>query len=80
MRHADTALYRAKAEGRGTYRFFESAMGEQVRDRRLIEHDLRYAVSRGELSLVYQPQARTGDREIVGFEALLRWNSPERTG
>ena len=78
MRHADTALYRAKAEGRGTYRFFESAMGEQVRDRRLIEHDLRYAVSRGELSLVYQPQARTGDREIVGFEALLRWNSPER--
>jgi diguanylate cyclase (GGDEF)-like protein/PAS domain S-box-containing protein len=78
MNHADTALYRAKTDGRGTYRFFESAMGEQVRDRRLIEHDLRYAISRGELSLVYQPQARTSDQEIIGFEALLRWNSPER--
>ena len=78
MSHADTALYRAKAEGRGTYRFFESAMGEQVRDRRLIEHDLRYAISRRELSLVYQPQARTGDQEIIGFEALLRWSNPAR--
>jgi diguanylate cyclase (GGDEF)-like protein len=78
MSHADTALYRAKAEGRGTYRFFESAMGEQVRDRRLIEHDLRYAISRRELSLVYQPQARTSDQEIIGFEALLRWNNSER--
>ncbi len=78
MSHADTALYRAKAEGRGTYRFFESVMGEQVRDRRLIEHDLRYAISRRELSLVYQPQARADNQEIVGFEALLRWNSPAR--
>jgi diguanylate cyclase len=78
MSHADTALYRAKAEGRGTYRFFESAMGEQVRDRRLIEHDLRYAISRRELSVVYQPQARTGDQEIIGFEALLRWSNPAR--
>jgi diguanylate cyclase (GGDEF)-like protein/PAS domain S-box-containing protein len=78
MSHSDTALYRAKAEGGGTYRFFESAMGDQVRDRRMIEHDLRYAISRRELSLVYQPQARTLDREIIGFEALLRWNNPER--
>jgi diguanylate cyclase (GGDEF)-like protein/PAS domain S-box-containing protein len=78
MSHADTALYRAKAEGRGTYRFFENAMGEQVRHRRLIEHDLRYAISRGELSLVYQPQARASNQEIIGFEALLRWNNRER--
>jgi diguanylate cyclase (GGDEF)-like protein/PAS domain S-box-containing protein len=78
MSHADTALYRAKAEGRGTYRFFETAMGEQVRDRRHIEHDLRYAISRRELSVVYQPQARTNDQEVTGFEALLRWSSPER--
>jgi diguanylate cyclase (GGDEF)-like protein len=78
MSHADTALYRAKADGRGTYRRYEGAMGEQVRDRRLIEHDLRYAISRRELSLVYQPQARTGDQETIGFEALLRWNNPER--
>jgi diguanylate cyclase (GGDEF)-like protein/PAS domain S-box-containing protein len=78
MSHADTALYGAKADGRGTYRFFESAMGDQVRDRRLIEHDLRYAISRRELSLVYQPQARTSDGEIIGFEALLRWTNRER--
>lgn len=78
MSHADTALYRAKAEGRGTYRFFETAMGDEVRDRRHIEHDLRHAIARRELSLVYQPQARTADQEIVGFEALLRWRNPER--
>ena len=78
LSHADTALYRAKAEGRGTYRFFETTMGEQVRDRRRIEHDLRYAISRRELSLVYQPQARVGDQQVVGFEALLRWNNAER--
>jgi len=78
MSHADTALYRAKADGRGVYRFFETAMGDQVRERRLIEHDLRHATARRELSLVYQPQARTSDQEILGFEALLRWNSRDR--
>ena len=78
MNHADTALYRAKADGRGIYRFFETAMGDHVRERRRIEHDLRHAIVRRELSLVYQPQARTADREIVGFEALLRWHSRER--
>jgi len=78
MSHADTALYRAKADGRGIYRFFETTMGDQVRERRRIEHDLRHAIVRGELSLVYQPQARTADREVVGFEALLRWDSRER--
>ena len=56
LSHADTALYRAKLEGRGTYRFFEATMGAEVRDRRLLEHDLRHAISRGELRLVYQPQ------------------------
>lgn len=78
MSHADTALYRAKAEGRGIYRFFEVTMGELVRERRQIEHDLRHAISRNELSLVYQPQARTSDQEVVGFEALLRWHNRER--
>jgi len=78
MSCADTALYRAKAEGRGTYRLFEAVMGEQMRDRRRLEHDLRFAIARQELSLVYQPLARTSDREVVGFEALLRWNHRER--
>ena len=78
LNHADTALYRAKADGRGTYRFFEASMDANVRERRLLEHDLRHAISRGELSVVYQPQAQIGTQEIVGFEALLRWQHPER--
>ena len=78
LSHADTALYRAKNEGRGTYRFFEASMGAAVRDRRLLEHDLRNAISRGQLHLVYQPQKDITDGTIVGFEALLRWNHPTR--
>jgi diguanylate cyclase (GGDEF)-like protein len=74
MSHADTALYRAKAEGRGTYRFFETAMGVEVKERRLLEHDLLHAVSRGELSIAYQPQKHLTSGEVFGFEALLRWH------
>ena len=65
-------------EGRGTYRFFEATMGAQVRDRRLMEHELRHAIDRRELSLVYQPQTNIKSGEIVGFEALLRWSHPTR--
>ena len=78
LSHADTALYRAKSEGRGTYRFFEASMGAQVRDRRHLEHDLRHAISRREFSLVYQPQKDIKTSNVVGFEALLRWRHPER--
>jgi diguanylate cyclase (GGDEF)-like protein/PAS domain S-box-containing protein len=78
LSHADTALYRAKKEGRGTYRFFEASMGAAVRDRRLLEHDLRNAISRGELYLVYQPQKDISDGKIIGFEALLRWKHATR--
>jgi diguanylate cyclase (GGDEF)-like protein len=76
--HADTALYRAKQEGRGIYRFYELAMGAEVRERRLLEHDLRHAVSRNQLRLVYQPQVEVETGRVTGFEALLRWNHPER--
>lgn len=78
MSHADTALYRAKAEGRNTYRFYESAMGIEARERRLMEHQLRHAMARGEFHLVYQPQKMLDTGETVGFEALLRWTHPER--
>jgi diguanylate cyclase (GGDEF)-like protein len=78
MSHADTALYRAKIEGRGIYRFFEAAMGAEVKERRHVEHDLLHAISRGELRLVYQPQTRLKTGEICGFEALLRWQHAER--
>jgi diguanylate cyclase (GGDEF)-like protein/PAS domain S-box-containing protein len=78
LTHADTALYRAKKEGRGTFRFFVAAMGAAVHDRRLLEHDLRQAISSGELRLVYQPLMTIPSRKVVGFEALLRWTHPKR--
>ncbi|MBF8740614.1 EAL domain-containing protein [Pseudomonas guariconensis] len=78
MTCADTALYQAKAHGRGICRLFDAAMGEQMRDRRRLEHDLRFAIARHELSLVYQPLVRTRSREIFGFEALVRWHHGER--
>ena len=76
--HADTALYRAKQDGRGIYRFYENAMGMQVRDRRLLEHDLRNAIARNQLRLVYQPQVDIQSGAVTGFEALVRWSHPER--
>ncbi|THD48417.1 MAG: GGDEF and EAL domain-containing protein [Bradyrhizobium sp.] len=78
LSHSDTALYRAKSEGRGIYRFFESSMGHELRERRTLECDLRNAIARGELSLVYQPQYRIGSEEPFGFEALLRWRHPTK--
>jgi diguanylate cyclase len=78
LSHADAALYRAKHEGRGTYRFFEASLGTAIRDRRLLEHDLRNAIANNELNLVYQPQKDILTGEVVGFEALLRWTHPTR--
>jgi diguanylate cyclase len=78
LTHADTALYRAKTEGRSSHRFFEAKMGIEARERRLIEHDLRHAIERHEMSLVYQPQQDVRSGAITGFEALLRWKHPTR--
>jgi diguanylate cyclase len=78
LTQADTALYRAKTDGRNTFRFFEAAMGAEVRDRRHLEHDLRQAIVRDEFSLVYQPQSDVLTGRTVGFEALLRWHHPAR--
>jgi diguanylate cyclase (GGDEF)-like protein/PAS domain S-box-containing protein len=78
LSHADTALYRAKTDGRNTYRFFEAAMGAAVRERRMLEHDLRLAIARNELRLVYQPQKDLQSQAMTGFEALLRWKHPTR--
>lgn len=76
--HADTALYCAKREGRGVYRFFKTNMGIASRERRLLEHDLRLALARNEMHLLYQPQMDTQRQGIVGFEALLRWTHATR--
>jgi diguanylate cyclase (GGDEF)-like protein/PAS domain S-box-containing protein len=78
LSYADTALYKAKSEGRGTYRFFEARLGLQVRERRMLEHDLRHAVARGEMHLVYQPQTDVRTGATIGFEVLLRWRHAER--
>jgi diguanylate cyclase (GGDEF)-like protein len=73
---ADLALYRAKAEGRGTARCFEPGMDALAEARRKIEQDLREAVQAGRFELHYQPEVDTRTGAIVGFEALLRWNRP----
>ncbi len=73
--NADAALYRAKAEARGSIRFFEMSMDKQLREKRALQQDLRQAIERDELKLHYQPQAHI-DGEITGFEALVRWHHP----
>ncbi len=78
LRNADLALYRAKAEGRGTYRFFESKMDADLRERRLLEFELRQALAKGEFVLHYQPLVSAEDHRPSGFEALARWNHPIR--
>lgn len=78
VNYADTALYRAKSEGRDTYRLYDHEMGQEARARRIMEHELRHAVSRKEFSLVYQPQKKLDSGETIGYEALLRWTHPER--
>jgi diguanylate cyclase (GGDEF)-like protein/PAS domain S-box-containing protein len=75
--NADAALYRAKQEGRGSFRFFEAGMDKRLRDRRALQQELRTAIERGELSVYYQPQARISG-EVFGFEALARWHHPSR--
>ena len=77
LANADVALYRAKAEGRGSIRFFEPEMAAQLRERRELQHDLQSALARDELSLDFQPLARI-DGGIIGFEALARWHHPSR--
>lgn len=78
LRNADAALYRAKEDGRGAYRFFEPGIGAQLRERQVLEFDLRHAIARGELTVVYQPQSAIVSQEIFGFEALLRWRHSTR--
>ncbi len=76
LRNADLALYRAKGDGRGTFRFFEPAMDQQMQSRRIMEQDLRKALPAGEFELHYQPVVSLASNEISGYEALIRWNHP----
>ncbi len=78
LRNADLALYRAKGDGRGTFRFFEPAMDLQMQTRRVMEQDMRRALPAGEFELYYQPVLNLSSNEISGFEALIRWNHPKQ--
>src|SRR5436853_5461101 len=78
MKCADLALYRAKAEGRSTFRFFEPDMDARIQARRALELDLRRALNVGEFHLVYQPQLNLATSKVVAMEALLRWTHAER--
>jgi diguanylate cyclase (GGDEF)-like protein len=78
LKNADLALYRAKADGRGTYRFFETGMDARAQARRLLEMDLRAALQRNEFEAYYQPIRDVASDRVVAFEALLRWNHPQR--
>ena len=78
LKNADMALYGAKGDGRGIYRFFEQEMDKRMKERRGLEMDLRQALNNGEFELHYQPLVNLQTNEITAFEALLRWNHPGR--
>jgi diguanylate cyclase (GGDEF)-like protein/PAS domain S-box-containing protein len=78
LKNADMALYGAKADGRGTYRFFEADMNTRMKARRELEMDLRKALHNKEFELYYQPLVTLQTNEISAFEALLRWHHPTR--
>jgi len=78
LKHADTALYRAKADGRRTFRLFEPEMNIQALARRSLEADLRGALDRGEFELHYQPFVNVLSNQVTGFEALIRWNHRDK--
>ncbi|MFG0330253.1 MAG: EAL domain-containing protein [Phycisphaerales bacterium] len=78
LRDSDTAMYHAKAGGKGRYVVFDDEMHARVLDRLELENDLRGAVDAGQLTLFYQPLVSISDGSLVGFEALSRWRHPSR--
>lgn len=77
LKHADTAMYQAKAAGRRTFMRYTDAMDVEIRQRATISAALRKVLDRGELELVFQPKVSLASRRVTGVEALLRWRSPE---
>jgi diguanylate cyclase (GGDEF)-like protein len=78
LKNADLALYRAKSDGRGTFRFFEDEMDAIAQERRLLELDLRAAIASEGLTVAYQPLVDVFTAQMVGVEALVRWEHPVR--
>jgi diguanylate cyclase (GGDEF)-like protein/PAS domain S-box-containing protein len=77
IKNADAAMYSAKEKGRNNFRFFTEKMNAEVEERLTLENSLRLALERNELFLVYQPQMDMATGNIIGLEALLRWQHPE---
>ncbi len=77
MKHADTAMYRAKEQGGNNYQLYAPAMNQHATKRLALENNLRRALERGEFLLYYQPKVDLTTGQIVGMEALIRWKSPE---
>jgi diguanylate cyclase (GGDEF)-like protein len=78
LKNADLALYRAKSDGHGLYRFFEPDMDARMQERRKLEIDLRKAIAKNQFELFYQPLVDMKTEYVTGFEALIRWHHPER--
>jgi diguanylate cyclase (GGDEF)-like protein len=78
LKSADLAMYTAKSEGRGTYCVFDPQMDEIVQSRRSMERDMRTALAQGGFNLSYQPLINLNTRRVTAFEALMRWQHPER--
>jgi len=78
LRHADMAMYRAKAKGRGNHAFFEEAMNREAQHRLALDRELRQALEQGQFVLHYQPQLDLRTNRVVGAEALIRWRHPTR--
>jgi diguanylate cyclase (GGDEF)-like protein len=78
LRVADVAMYDAKRAGKGTHRFFHADMDERLRERAVLEADLREAIAAGDIMPYFQPVISLADQRIVGFEALARWHHPTR--
>lgn len=79
LKNADTALHRAKREGRNVRVFYDRQMNAATFQRMVLEGELRQAIARGELRAYYQPQVRLSDQVLVGAEALIRWQHPQRS-
>ena len=78
LKNSDTAMYRVKSNGRGSYMFFEEQMNYEDKERASLERDLHHALENDELELYYQPLVNLNASTIVGAETLLRWNHPKR--
>lgn len=76
LKNADVAMYRAKKDGRNSFRFFEAGMDAELQERKAMERDLRVAIQNNELEMYYQPLIETHGRAMQGVEALVRWNRP----